>query len=82
MKTVTKEIVMTEKDEQHYKKNIICRACEKETISDNIRDHCHLTGKYRGPAYNKQFLNVTQKRSNFIPFVFHNYSFYDCHVFF
>ena len=27
-------------------------------------------------------INVTQEQSNFIPFLFHNFSFYDCHKFF
>ena len=38
------------------KKNVetkICRFCEKEILSDKVRDHCHLNGKYRGPANNK-----------------------------
>ena len=47
-----------------------------------MRDHCHLTGKYRGPAHSKCNINVTQKQSNFIPFIFHNFSNYDCHMFF
>ena len=60
----------------------ICRFCEKEILSDKVRDHCHLTGKYRGPAHNTCNINVKQKDSNFIPFAFHNFSNYDCHMFF
>ena len=41
-----------------------------------------MTGKYRGPAHSICNLNVTQKQSNFIPFKFHNFSNYDCHMFF
>ena len=41
-----------------------------------------LTGKYRGPAHTKSNINVTQKQSNFIAFIFHNFSNYDCHMFF
>ena len=55
---------------------------EKNIESDKVRDHCHLTGKYRGPAHSKCNINVTQKQSNFIPFIFHNFSNYDCHMFF
>ena len=54
----------------------------KEILSDKVRDHCHLTGKYRGPAHNVCNINVKQKDSSFIPFVFHNFSNYDCHMFF
>ena len=50
--------------------------------SDKVSDHCHLTGKYRGPAHSKGNINVTQDQSKFIPFIFHNFSNYDCHMFF
>ena len=60
----------------------ICRFCEKNFKSDKVRDHCHLTGKYRGPAHNTCNINVKQKDSNFLPFAFHNFSNYGCHLFF
>ena len=41
-----------------------------------------MTGKYRGPAHSKWKINVTQDQSNFIPFIFHNFSINDCHLFF
>ena len=47
-----------------------------------VRDHCHLTGRYRGPAHNTCNMNVTQKQNNFILFRFHTFSNYDCHMFF
>ena len=50
--------------------------------SDKVRDQCHLTGIYRGPAHNNCNNNVTQKQSEFIPFIFHNFSKYDCFMFF
>ena len=42
---------MIEEDDEVYRNNNICRICEKK-LSDKVRDHCHLTGKYRGPAHN------------------------------
>ena len=54
----------------------------KKIECDKVRDHCHLTSKYRGPAHNTCNINVTQKQSNFICFIFHNFSNYDCHMFF
>ena len=50
-------------------------------LSDKVRDHCHLTGKHRGPARNTCNINVTQKQSSFITFVFQNFSNYDGHLF-
>ena len=73
---------MTEEDEEHYKNNTICHFCEKKVESDKVRDHCHLTSNYRGPAHSKCNKNVTQNQSYFIPFVFHIFSNYDCHMFF
>ena len=81
-KETKKDIIMTQEDEEDYKNNNICRFCEKEILSDKVRDHCHLTGKNRGPAHNTCNINVKQKDSNFIPFAFHNFSNYDCHMFF
>ena len=81
-KSTKKDIIMTIENEEDYKNNNICRFCEKEILSDKVRDHCHLTGKYRGPSHNVCNINVKQKDSNFIPFAFHNFSNYDCHMFF
>ena len=55
---------------------------KKNIESDKVRDYCHLTGDYRGPALSKCNFNVTQDQSNFIPFIFHNFSNYHCHMFF
>ena len=54
----------------------------KKINSNKVRDRCPLTGKYRVRAHQKCNINVKQKRSKFIKFVFHNLSKYDCHVFF
>ena len=55
---------------------------KKNIESDKVRDHCHLTGKYRGSAHNTCNMKVMQNQSNFIPLLFHNFSNYDCHLFF
>ena len=81
-KNTNKDIIMTEEDEEDYGNNNICRFCEKGIIDNKVRDHCHLTGKNKGVAHNTCNINVTQDQSNFIPFVFHNFSNYDCHMFF
>ena len=45
-----KPLVMTEADEQHFKTMDGCHICgEKYTDKDvHVRDHCHITGKFRG----------------------------------
>ena len=47
----------------------ICHICGK------VGDHCHETGKYRGPAC--KICNLMNKHQNFIPVIFHNGSGYD-----
>ena len=53
-----------------------------EKYSDEVRDGCHLTGKDRGPAQNKIYINVTQKQIISIPVVFNNLSNSYCHLIF
>ena len=81
-KKTNKDIIMTEEDQEVFKNDNICRFCEKVIESDRVRDRCHLTRKYKGPAHSICNINVTQKQSNFIQFIFHIFSNYDCHMFF
>ena len=79
-KNTKKDIIMTQEDKEDFDCNNIYRFCEKEINSDNIRDHCHLTVNYRGPAHSVCNISVTQQKSNFIPLIFHIFSIYDCHI--
>lgn len=44
---------------------------------DKVRNHCHFTGLYRGPAHVN--CNLKYKLSNKILIVFHNLCGYDSH---
>ena len=44
-----------------------------------VRDHCHYTGRYRGPALS--LCNLRYRIPSYIPVVFHNLSGYDAHLF-
>ena len=81
-KNTKKDIVMTQEDENDFKNSKICWFCELLLDGKADRDHCHLTGRYWGAAHEKCNINVKQKQSNFIPFMFHNFSNYECHLFF
>ena len=81
-KNTKKNMIMTQEDKEDFDNNNACRFCEKEILSAKVRDHCHLTGKYRGPAHNTCNKKVKQKDSSFLPFAFHNFSKNDCHMFF
>ena len=67
---------MTEEDEEVLRIKNICRFCEKNIESDKVRHHCHLTDNNRVPALNTCNINVKQN------VVFHNFSNYNCHLFF
>ncbi|XP_043478219.1 uncharacterized protein LOC122508763 [Leptopilina heterotoma] len=56
-----------------------CHICRNKIKPGDVkvRDHCHLTGKYRGPAH--QDCNINYHESQIIPVVFHNLSGYDAH---
>ena len=81
-KHFNKPLVMTEVDEQHFKTMDGCHICgEKYTDKDvRIRDHCHITGKFRGSAHQECNLKLRIKPEDIkIPFIFHNLHEYDSH---
>ena len=58
-KNTNKDIFMTGEDEEEYRSENICSFCEKEIISDKVRDDCYLACKYRGPTHNACNIYVT-----------------------
>lgn len=73
------KMIYSEEDEENFKVSTHCYLCE-EMFTDTcvkVRDHCHITGKYRGAAHNK--CNLEAKMPYFIPVVFHNLKNYDSH---
>ena len=81
-KHFNKPLVMTEVDEQHFKTMDGCHICgEKCTDKDvHIRNHCHITGKFRGSAHQECNLKLRIKPENLkIPVIFHNLRGYDSH---
>ena len=74
-----KKMVLTEEDEANFEKASKCHICEKLLGKDKVRDHCHLTGKFRGAAHNG--CNINYKIPKFFPVIFHNLSGYDSHLF-
>ena len=55
---------------------------KKDLKFDKVEDHFHRTCKGRGPANQNYLNNNTQKQCDFVSFILHNFSNYDCHVFF
>ncbi len=88
----SKPMIMTKSDKMRYARDMNCYACEvkfgttqinepskKEEKVTKCRDHCHITGKYRGAACDK--CNLQMRIPNFIPVLFHNLEGYDSHLF-
>ena len=83
---IPKKMVMTREDKINYKKATICHICERGIPKEGndprfkkVRDHCHLTGKFRGAAHDK--CNLEYRLPKFYPVIFHNLSGYDSHLF-
>ena len=72
---------MSEEEEQFQSSNA-CWICEKLIDDDDERgrDHCHITGKFRGAAHWSCNINLhlTQK----VPVIFHNLWGCDSHLIF
>lgn len=72
-------MIFTEKDAADYKQATRCHICQHFLFCDKVRDHCHITGLYRGAAH--KYCNLQYKTPKFIPIFFHNLAGYDCHLF-
>ena len=72
---------LTPKEMDRYKRSERCHICFKPFKEDKpkVRDHCHYSGRYRGPAHTK--CNLQYKILSYIPIMFHNLSGYDAHLF-
>ena len=80
-----KPITMTEQETKDHAKATHCWICKKELGSfktnPKVRDQCHFTGQYRGPARKSCNLKLKIKPGTTkIPVVFHNFKGYDSHL--
>ena len=67
-------IPLTDEEIIYYEKQKLCHICKKEFCYDKneknkfklyqkVRDHCHYTGKFRGPAHsicNLRYINLSE----------------------
>ena len=74
-----KPLKMTKEDEEKFQQADECHICNKKYNETDVRvrEHCHITGKYRGSAHKDCNLNF--QISDKIPVIFHNLRGYDSH---
>ena len=72
-----KELVMTKEDDENFENSTKCWIIGNAYVDGDVkvRDHCHITGKYRGSAHRDCNINV--KLNLKLPVVFHNLKNYD-----
>ena len=78
----TAKMVMSDAEKQQHRCASHCCLCKKPLDQDKVRDHCHLTGRYRGAAHSSCNLEEGKKRTRRykIPVFFHNLKGYDGHL--
>ncbi|KAE9521340.1 hypothetical protein AGLY_018262 [Aphis glycines] len=71
-------ITMSDDDTRRHNANTHCNFCKQSFNSvEKVRDHCHLSGKFRQSLCYK--CNITLQQPKFVPCFFHNLSSYDAH---
>ena len=81
-KEFNKPLNMTKENEEEFQKADECHICNKKYSDKDIRvrDHCHITGKYRGSAHQECNLQLRLNPDKIkIPVIFHNLRGYDSH---
>ena len=81
-KHFNKPLIMTSENELDFQNSTTCYICEKKYSDKDkpVRDHCHITGKYRGSAHNSCNLQLRFDPDKIkIPVIFHNLKGYDSH---
>ena len=79
-KHFNKNLVMSTEDEQRFQSSNKCWTCDKlfDVADNKVRDHCHITGNYRGSAHWSCDVNhgLTKK----VSVKYHNLRGYNSHV--
>ena len=81
-KRFNKNLIMTEEEENLFQESNNCWICKKliDNDDENVRDHCHVTGKFRGAALWDCNINFQLTKKAFA--IFCNLKGYDTHLIF
>ena len=74
--------IMSTKEKERFQLSNICWICNTlfDVADNKVRDHCHVTGKYRDAAH--WSCNVNFKMTKKVPVIFYNLKGYDSHLIF
>ena len=81
-KHFNKNLIMSEEEEHLFQQSNSCWICKKliDNDEEKVRDHCHVTGKFRGAAHWN--CNINFQLTKKVPVIFHNLRGYDSHLIF
>ena len=77
-----KPLVITDEEEHAFQMADSCHVCKQPYFKSGkrVRDHCHITGKYKWAAHNKCSLSLRIGPNNLkILVIFHNLKGYESH---
>ena len=81
-KHFSKNLIMPAEEEERFQLSNICWICNKffDVSNNKVRDHCHITRKYRGAAH--WCCNVNFRITKKVPVILHNLKGNDSHLIF
>ena len=70
----------TKEDNEDFQNSTKCWIWDNDYVDNDVkvRDHCHITEKYRGSAHGHRNINLNLNQK--IPVVFYNLENYDSHL--
>ena len=73
-----KPMLLTGTESRPVDSTTICHICTKPLEDNKVRDHCHITGNYRGDAHNECNLIYRISKTGWkLPVLIHNLKGYD-----
>ena len=81
-KYFNKNLIISEEEKHLFQQSNSCWICEKLIYNNDkkFRDHCHVTGKFRGAAH--WSCNINLQLTKNVPIIFHNLKGYNSHLIF